>query len=233
MIDPATSWFELRQIKNKTAINVANVVEQTWLTRYPWPTQIIFDRGTEFMGEFAKMARDDYGLKTKPITTRNPQANAIIERAHQTIGNMIKTITTNPNLELDDEDPWSGILSSVQFAMRATVHTTLKASPMQLVFGRDAMFNIPFTANWNDIRKRKQSIINKNNIQENKKRRQYQYSAGDKVLVEARITDKYSEPIWNGPYLVTKVHDNGTLRLQRGVVSETVNIRRIKPYLTK
>ena len=233
MIDPATSWFELRQIKNKTAINVANVVEQTWLTRYPWPTQIIFDRGTEFMGEFAKMARDDYGLKTKPITTRNPQANAIIERAHQTIGNMIETITTNPNLELDDEDPWSGILSSVQFAMRATVHTTLKASPMQLVFGRDAMFNIPFTANWNDIRKRKQSIINKNNIQENKKRRQYQYSAGDKVLVEARITDKYSEPIWNGPYLVTKVHDNGTLRLQHGVVSETVNIRRIKQYLTK
>ena len=117
--------------------------------------------------------------------------------------------------------------------MRATVHTTLKASPMQLVFGRDAMFNIPFTTNWKDIRKRKQIIIDKNNLRENKRRRKYEYSVNDKVLVEARTTDKYSEPIWNGPYLVTRVNDNGTVRLQRGVVSETVNIRRIKPYLTK
>ena len=163
MIDPATSWFETREIKTKTASNVANVVEQAWLTRYPWPTQIIFNRGTEFMGEFARMARDDYGLKTKPITTRNPQANAIIERAHQTIGNMIKTITTDPNLELDEEDPWSGILASVQFAMRATVHTTLRANPMQIVFGRDAMFNIPFGADWTNIRKRKQMVIERNN----------------------------------------------------------------------
>ena len=231
MIDPATSWFEMREIKTKTALNVANVVEQAWLTRYPWPTQIIFDRGTEFMGEFARMARDDYGLKTKPITTRNPQANAIIERAHQTIGNMIKTITTDPNLELEEEDPWSGILASVQFAMRATVHTTLKASPMQLVFGRDAMFNIPFIADWTNIRKQKQRVIEKNNDRENKRRRTHQYSAGDKVLVEARITDKYSEPTWNGPHSVIRVNDNGTLRLQKGIVSETVNIRRVKPYL--
>jgi hypothetical protein len=31
---------------------------------------------------------DDYGVKKKPITTRNPQANAIVERVHQTIGNI-------------------------------------------------------------------------------------------------------------------------------------------------
>ena len=84
MIDPATAWLEIKEIKLKTAEKVANVVEQTWLTRYPWPTQLIFDRGTEFMGEFARMARDDYGLKKKPITTRHPQANAMIERAHDT-----------------------------------------------------------------------------------------------------------------------------------------------------
>ena len=32
MIDPATSWFELKLIPNKTALEVANIVEQTWLT---------------------------------------------------------------------------------------------------------------------------------------------------------------------------------------------------------
>jgi len=232
MIDPATSWLEIREIKNKTAERVANVVEQTWLTRYPWPTQLIFDRGTEFMGEFARMARDDYGLKRKPITTRNPQANAMIERAHQTLGNIIRMFTTNDEVELDAQDPWSGILAAAQFAMRATVHTTLKASPMQIVFGRDAMFNIPFTANWQQIKKRKQTLINKNNQRENKRRRKYEYSVQDKVLIEARTSDKYSKPTWQGPYVVVRVNNNGTLRIQKGAVHETINIRRVKPYVT-
>ena len=35
MIDPATGWFEIKQIKNKEAHTVAEAVEQTWLSRYP------------------------------------------------------------------------------------------------------------------------------------------------------------------------------------------------------
>jgi transposase InsO family protein len=83
MIDPATGWFEMQQIKNKTAAEVADICEKTWFTRYPLPQRITLDQGTEFMAEFAKMVKDDYGLKIKAITTRNPQANAIIERVHQ------------------------------------------------------------------------------------------------------------------------------------------------------
>jgi hypothetical protein len=55
MIDPSTGWFKMRQIPNKDSNTVVNLVEQTWLTQYPWPTQIVFDRGKEFMGDFAKM----------------------------------------------------------------------------------------------------------------------------------------------------------------------------------
>ena len=91
MIDPATGWFELKDINQKTADTVANTVEQTWLTRYPWPTTITYDRGTEFMAEFAQMITNEYDIEKRPISSRNPQANAILERIHQTIGNMIKT----------------------------------------------------------------------------------------------------------------------------------------------
>ena len=31
------------------------------------------------------MIQKDYGLLKKPITTRNPQANGILERIHQTV----------------------------------------------------------------------------------------------------------------------------------------------------
>ena len=66
MIDPATGWFEMKPIQTKKADNIANIVEQTWLTRYPKPEMVTFDRGTEFMREFAKMLTEDYGIKKKP-----------------------------------------------------------------------------------------------------------------------------------------------------------------------
>ena len=75
---PATGWFEMAQIPNKAAAEIADITEKTRFTRYPLPQRIIFDRGTEFMAEFPKMCHNDYGLKRKPITTRNPQSNSII-----------------------------------------------------------------------------------------------------------------------------------------------------------
>ena len=97
------------------------------------------------------------GLNRKPITTRNPQSNAIIERIHQTIGNIIHIFDVSNTV---DNDPWSGILAATIFAVRATYHTTLQSSPMQLVFGRDAILNTKHVADWEHIRQRKQ-IANK------------------------------------------------------------------------
>ena len=178
------------------------------------------------MAEFAKMVRNDYRLKIKPITTRNPQANAIIERVHQTIGNIIRTFDVQ---SMDEKDPWSGILAATMFAVRATVHTTLQASPMQLVFGRDAILNVKHITDWEHINQRKQERINENNKRENKNRRNHQYAVGNKVLLKARKHSKH-ELEYEGPYEITQVNDNGTVRFQKGIVNDVVNIRRIKPY---
>ena len=85
MIDLATGWFEMAQIPNKTASEIADITNETWFIHYLLPQRIVFDRSTEFMAEFTKKCHNNYGLKRKPITTRNPQSNVIIERIHQTI----------------------------------------------------------------------------------------------------------------------------------------------------
>ena len=82
----------MAQIPNKMAAEIADITEKTWFTCYPLPQRIAFDRGTKFMAEFSKMCHNYYGLKRKPITTRNPQSNVIIKRTHQTIGNIIRTL---------------------------------------------------------------------------------------------------------------------------------------------
>jgi hypothetical protein len=61
MIDPATGWFEVSKIYTKHAYNVATSVELAWLTRSPRPNIITYDKGTEFLAEFAKMIKNDYG----------------------------------------------------------------------------------------------------------------------------------------------------------------------------
>lgn len=231
MIDPATSWFEIKQVQNKEAYTVASVVEQTWLTRYPWPTIVVFDKGTEFMGDFARMVAKDYGIERKGITVRNPQANAIIERIHQTIGNIIRTFEIQNSNDLDEDDPWAGILSATMFAIRATFHTTLQATPAQLVFGRDAIMNTKFEANWHLIKTNKQKLIHINNKKENNKRLYHEYKVNDRVLSESKPSlAKFGQAIWEGPYVIVKINDNGTVRLRKGIVTETINIRKIKPY---
>ena len=94
-----------------------------------------------------------------PISVRKPQANAIVERVHQTIGDIIRTFKIQ-EMDLDNEKPWEGALSSTMFAIRFTVHTTTQHTPSQLVFGRDAILNINQEANWQLIKQRKQALIN-------------------------------------------------------------------------
>ena len=229
MIDPATGWMEIKQIKNKEAMHIADLVEQTWLTRYPWPTEITYDQGTEFMGDFATMIQNDYGIHRKPATTRNPQANAIIERAHQTIGNIIRTFEVHQS-EMTQDSPWDGILSAVMFAMRATYHTTLQATPAQLVFGRDSIVNVKFEADWHLIRNRKQKMIRTNMERENSSRIPHTYQIGDQVLVRFNTKSKYGANPYKGPYPILRVNDNGTIQIRKGIYEQTINIRLVKPY---
>jgi hypothetical protein len=101
------------------------------------------------------MIKNEYGIKGKPITVRNPQANAIAERAHQVIGNITRIFELESNY-LDKDDPWKGILSATALAVRSTFHTSLQSTPGQLVFGRDMIFNIQHIANREYIKYRKQ-----------------------------------------------------------------------------
>ena len=73
---------------------------------------------------------------------------------------MIRTFSIG-DAYLPEQDPWSGILATTMFAIHATYHTTTQAMPAQLVFGRDAILNTCFIADWKMIRQRKQNLIKK------------------------------------------------------------------------
>ena len=132
--------------------------------------------------------------------------------------------------KLYEADPWTEFPSAAAFAMQATYHTTLKATPAQLVFGRDMILPISIRANWARIKEQRQNEIYRNNVRENKGRVPHTYKKGDKVLLRKEgILRKLASPR-EGPYEITRVYDNGTIQIQKGVISERVNIRRVTPY---
>ena len=49
-------------------------------------------------------------------------------------------------------------------------HMVLKTVPGAAIFGQDMMFDIPYIADWTDIGKRRQALVDQNNARENKRR---------------------------------------------------------------
>ena len=84
----------------------------------------------------------------------NPQVDATLERVHATVTNIIRTMDLNQD---DDEiNAWSDVLAATMLAVTSTYHTTLQATPAQLVSGQDSILNIQSDASWNHIHACKQ-----------------------------------------------------------------------------
>ena len=184
MIDPATGFFECCKIMHKHADYIANHLETSWLTRGPWPTEIVMDKGREFALEVADLLKSKHGVHRKIVTSRNAQANPMTEKCHQTLANMIRTQQIRDKHDLDPEFGWSGVLAACRKAVNSTVHTTSRATPSQQAFGWDALLNVSFEADWQHIEEQKQKLITQNNQRENATRIPHACNVGGIVTVD-------------------------------------------------
>jgi hypothetical protein len=139
----------VEEIFDKTSEHIAWLINKTWLSRYPRCCYIIYDNGSEFKLNFECLCIT-YGIKRKPTTVKNPQANAILERLHQVLAQMLCTAKLDmaKTVTPDDVDVF---LNNAAWAICATYQTVLKVSPGAAIFGHDMLFNIPFIADWNKI----------------------------------------------------------------------------------
>jgi hypothetical protein len=107
-----------------------------------------------------------------------PQSNAVCERMHQTVGNVLRTLLHgNPPQNIANAEQYlDEALSIAMHAMRAEVHTTLGSSPGNLVFNRDVFLNIPLIVDWHAITQRREHLIHENLMRENQKRSGFDYA---------------------------------------------------------
>ncbi len=193
MIDPVTIWFKIVELPtvrvtvpsegkgkkttcldytedadifDKTSAQISNLVYICWFSRYPCCRYIIYNNGSEFKLHFRALCKT-YGVKSKPTSIKNPQANAILERIHTVFTNMLCTAELNMAglVNASDIDIF---LADATWAVCSTHHTILKASPGAEIFGQDMLFDIPFIADWKKIGEHRQRLTDLNTAHENK-----------------------------------------------------------------
>ena len=227
IIDVFTGWVEIIPITTKKSETINDLFIQEWLRRYPRPSRVIFDSGGEFDNESFHTTCLLWHIKPDPITVKNPRANAIVERMHRVLGDMLRVqiATKHPK-----EDPIKDMTSAAAYGIRATVHGVTKYSPAQLVFQKDMILRTKFEADIDLVRRRREAAIQVNNTRENRRRIAHTYKPGDRVLLLTNPLDPKMQ-LNEGPFKVVSVNKaSGTLHIQRRHYVEPINIRRVRPF---
>ena len=61
------------------------------------------------------------------------------------------------------------------------------------------------------------------------RRNNHQYKVGDKILVKRKKISKH-ELEFMGPFPITQINDNGTVRFQKVIINDATNIHIINHY---
>lgn len=104
-------------------------------------------------------------------------------------------------------------------------------SPGQAAFGRDMLFDYPANVDWLQQQERPQLLINKANQRENDRRDDHEYQSEDLVMVVP--SDQRApklQQLFDGPYRVFSVRNDGVLVIDKNKFLEKIHIRRIKPF---
>ena len=83
----------------------------------------VYDNGSECKLHFETLC-EAYGLKRKPTSVKNPQANAILKYMHQTIMVMLGISEIDVADTLNESDI-ADFLTNAVWAVRSTYHTVL------------------------------------------------------------------------------------------------------------
>ena len=145
-IDCFSRYVILTPLKDHTAENVSKALYQNVIGHYGAPKRIITDRGREFQSKVWEHLLDLLGIEKQSTSPYYPQGNALVERMHRTMGNMIRA-----NLIDQKESEWTTILPGVMLALNEMPQEPHSFSATDITRGTGA--NLPVDLIWETKKK--------------------------------------------------------------------------------
>lgn len=233
VIDPVTNLLEIYRLSEKTALYVGMQLQNGWIARYPRPLRCIHDQGPEFMGQDFIDILEHAGIEDVPTAKKAPTSNAICQRIHQTVAQVLATLMYMhpPEHMMHVSDMVDSALATAMHATRCAVSRSLyNLSPGAIAFQRDMLLDIPLIADILTLQQHREALVNERLLKANSQRVSHDYQVGEQVLIREDKPNKLAIK-WKGPYRIERVHVNGNVTLRKKPnLTERINIHRIKPY---
>ncbi|XP_070206100.1 uncharacterized protein [Littorina saxatilis] len=234
-VDYATRYPEAIPLKSIEAVKVAEAMWAVW-TRVGIPSEILTDRGTQFMSEVMKEVERLLAIKGLATTPYHAQGNGLVERYNGTLKTMLR--------KLAQEKPkqWDRYIPALLFAYREVPQESLGFSPFELLYGRTVRGPMSVLRNlWTEeqvdeqVRTTSEYVVDlRNRIEEtcklarqnlsaaaqkhaevfNRKTVRRQFQPGDKVLLLLPQKKNKLQLCWQGPFDVLEKKGESDYRIR-------------------
>ena len=151
---------------------------------------------------------------------------------HQTVANVLLCVMNTKHLtpQQHAKQIMDNALATVMHVTRCAINNTMKTSSGALIFCCDMFVDVLIMSDLIARQNNQQKLIDSNLIRHNRKRYDYHYQLGQRVMVKTYDPVKMQEKL-HGPYPNLELQMNGTFRIARHPhVVETFNLRKIVPY---
>jgi len=197
-MDRYSSWPEIAKLDNLSSENTIMYMKSQF-SRYGVPDEVYSDNGPQFASVSFSNFSKEYGFVHKTSSPTYAQSNGHIERAVQTVKNLLKKA----------KDPYKSIMG-----YRDTVIEGMDKSPAQLFLGRRLKTSLPVTApllkqpGSAKIVKKRQNMQHKQKLNFDKRtKEQKTLSSGENVMMKRSETKSPEQPKWE-PATVIQEHES-------------------------
>jgi hypothetical protein len=229
---------EARATRKNDASIAGRFLFENILMRFGAPWELVSDRGLHFINDIIKIITQQYQISHRLTTPYNPKANGLTERANGIIGSILRKIVSAHKTDWDNK-----LASAVYAYNTTEKSTTGKSpyylvygqNPLSIV-GMELPTVIRLQDGPDQVgeyvnrlqkievlhEERESALARTREVQEQRKRRfdkkikSEDLHIGDLALVYDSRHHKFPGKLhvhWLGPYVVTKIWDNGSLSL--------------------
>ncbi|OMJ16420.1 Retrovirus-related Pol polyprotein from transposon [Smittium culicis] len=248
-IDYCTKWPIAQAVSNIQSETVINFILTEIVQQYGVPSQIITDRGSNFLSDITLDFYKTLDIKHTPTTTYRPQSNGQVERLNRTLKNTLAKICA------DNESDWDAYIWKALLAIKSMKNQSTGFSPAMLLYGQ----NITLPSAWKEpegiidideaIKERisflnagiegirnighRKNVKSKNNSSNRYNSRviKSQYQIGDRVLKHTDVLKSKFSAVWEGPYTVSKAGNKGAYTIMDSSGNfDITHGDKLKPY---
>jgi hypothetical protein len=226
--DQFTKWVSCLPLPNQTAEQIVWAFYDHFIAYFGCPLQIHTDQGRNFDGNYFKALCELLQIAKTRTTPYRPNSNGQVETYNRVVLRFLRCFLDGKQRD------WDRYISSVGMSLRASVSKSTGFTPNFLMFGQEVntpveiLMGLPavnqerhepaeYVTDLNNVLQEAYQTVRKNlNTVQKRQKKQYDakirecnYAKGDFVykLVCATKVGESSKlrPIFQGPYLVTKV----------------------------